>query len=74
MTIRVSFLCKIFFSVENLVSMRLSYFFAMQKMETPKGNEMNSKMKGSREKIALSKKLINGELISFSDLIFNPKR
>jgi hypothetical protein len=32
----------------------------MQKIETPKGNEINLKMEGSREKIALSKKLMNG--------------
>jgi len=46
----------------------------MQKIETPKGNGINFRMKGSREKIALSKKLTIGELISFSDLILNPKR
>lgn len=46
----------------------------MQKIETPKGNETNFKMEGSREKIALSKKLIIGELISFSELILDPKR
>jgi hypothetical protein len=32
----------------------------MQRIETPKGNEINFKMKGSREKIALSKKFIKG--------------
>jgi len=46
----------------------------MQRIETPKGKEINFKTEGSREKIALSKKLINGKLISFSDLIFNLKR
>jgi hypothetical protein len=46
----------------------------MQRIDTPKGNEINLRMEGSREKIALSKKLINGALISFSDLMLNPKR
>jgi hypothetical protein len=46
----------------------------MHKIETPKGNGIKFRMKGSREKIALSKKLMIGELISFSDLILNPKR
>jgi len=49
-------------------------FLAMQKIETPKGNEKYFSMKGSREKIALRKKLMMGELISFSDSILRPKR
>jgi hypothetical protein len=49
-------------------------FIAIQKKETPKGNEKYSRIGGSSEKMPLKRKLINLELISFSDLILRPKR
>jgi hypothetical protein len=45
---------------------RLPHFLAMQKIETPNGNEKYFNITGSIEKMAFNKKLIIGELMMFS--------
>ena len=42
-------------------------FLAMQKIETPNGNEKYFNITGSIEKMAFNKKLIIGELMMFSE-------